>query len=347
MPRRSPSPCASTARPGDAALPLRGRRGRGPPREAAPDRRQPGAADGQGGLLLGGGGGAHRGLGGQAPRSGDLGRRVLRERRQRQHRGRAGGPRPGRGAARPGPGARPRGRWRVVSVVRVHLADDHTMFREGLEAILSSREGIKVVGTSSTGPEAADRVRQTKPDVVVTQLDMQPKTAQEIIGGLREASPGSRIVVLTLWDNLRYVQAISRMGIDAYLHKSSSAEELVATVDAVTLDPGGGNAVISMPRGMLERLGEGPVGALSQRETEVVLLAARGLSNRLIGQELHVSEATVKRHLANIYQKIGVRSRNEAVRKALVEQWIGLHEITSASSADGDGSSGGSDGSRG
>ena len=227
--------------------------------------------------------------------------------------------------------------------VRVHLADDHTMFRQGLESILASQEGMEVVGSTSTGPEAAEQVRRTKPDVVVTQLDMQPKGAEEIISGLREASPGSRIVVLTLWDNLRYVQAISRMGIDAYLHKSSSAEELVATVDAVTLDPGGGNAVISMPRGMLERLGEGPVGALSQRETEVVLLAARGLSNRLIGQELHVSEATVKRHLANIYQKIGVRSRNEAVRTALVEQWIGIHEITSAS-ADGDGSSEGQGG---
>ncbi len=221
--------------------------------------------------------------------------------------------------------------------VRVHLADDHTMFREGLESILSSREDVEVVGASSTGPEAAERVRRTKPDVIITQLDMQPKEAEEIISGLREASPPSRIIVLTLWDNLRYVQAISRMGIDAYLHKSSSAEELVATVDAVTLDPGGGNAVISMPRGMLERLGEDPVGGLSERETEVVVLAARGFSNRLIGEELHVSEATVKRHLANVYEKIGVRSRNEAVRKALVEQWIGIHEITEASSADGDG----------
>ena len=230
--------------------------------------------------------------------------------------------------------------------VRVHLADDHTMFRQGLESILSSREGVEVVGTSSTGPEAAERVRQTRPDVIVTQLDMQPKTAEEIIEGLREASPDSRIVVLTLWDNLRYVQAVSRMGIDAMMHKSSSAEELVATLGAVSRDPGGGNAVISMPRGMLERLGEGPVGGLSERETEVVVLAARGLSNRLIGEELHVSEATVKRHLANVYQKIGVGSRNEAVRKALVEQWIGIHEITSA---DGDGSPShdGHDGSRG
>jgi DNA-binding NarL/FixJ family response regulator len=218
---------------------------------------------------------------------------------------------------------------------RVHLADDHTMFREGLRAILAAREGVEVVGTSSTGPEAAERVSETEPDVIVTQLDMQPKSAEEIISGLREASPDSRIVVLTLWDNLRYVQAVSRMGIDALIHKSSSAEELVATLGAVTSDPGGGNAVISMPRGLLERLGEGPAGGLSERETEVVVLAARGFSNRLIARELHVSEATVKRHLANIYEKVDVHSRNDAVRTALVEQWIGIHEITSP---DGDGS---------
>ena len=222
-----------------------------------------------------------------------------------------------------------------MSVVRVHLADDHTMFRQGLEAILAAREGVEVVGTSSTGPEAAERVATTKPDVIITQLDMQPKSAEEIVSGLREASPDSRIVVLTLWDNLRYVQTIAKMGIDAYLHKSSSADELVATLGAVTRDPGGGNAVISMPRALLERLGDEPAGALSERETEVVVLAARGLSNRLISKELHLAEATVKRHLANIYQKVGVHSRNDAVRKAITEQWIGIHEITSA---DGDGS---------
>jgi ActR/RegA family two-component response regulator len=141
---------------------------------------------------------------------------------------------------------------------RVHLADDHTMFREGLQAILAAREGVEVVGTSSTGSEAAERVSETKPDVIVTQLEMQPKSAEEIISGLREASPDSRIVVLTLWDNLRYVQAVSRMGIDTLMHKSSSAEELLATLGAVTSDPSGGNAVISMPRGLLERLGRGP-----------------------------------------------------------------------------------------
>ncbi len=220
-----------------------------------------------------------------------------------------------------------------MSVVRVHLADDHTIFRQGLESLLASQEGIEVVSASSTGPEAAELVRKTRPDVIITQLDMQPKTAREIIEGLREASPDSRIIVLTLWDNLRYLQAISKMGIDAYLHKTSSADELLATIDAATGD--GGDAVICMPRALLERLGDEPVGALSERETEVVVLAARGLSNRLIGKELQLAEATVKRHLANIYQKVGVRSRNEAVRKALMEQWIGIHEITSASDGDG------------
>jgi DNA-binding NarL/FixJ family response regulator len=209
------------------------------------------------------------------------------------------------------------------------------MFRQGLEAILSSRGGIEVVGSTSTGPEAAERVRRTRPDVIVTQLDMQPKTAEEIIGGLREASPDSRIVVLTLWDNARYLKAVAAMGIDALIHKSSTAGELAAIVEAASLRPGGGNAVVSLPRAYLQMMAEGP-GGLTGRQTEIVVLAARGLSNREISRELHISEATVKRHLANIYEEMGVRSRNEAVRRALVEQWIGIHEITH--STDGDGS---------
>jgi DNA-binding NarL/FixJ family response regulator len=132
-----------------------------------------------------------------------------------------------------------------------------------------------------------------------------------------------------MFDNLRYLQAFSKFGIDAYLHKTSSSEELLATIDAVSRYQGGKNAVVSMPRGLIERMGEGPVGALSERETEIVVLAARGLSNDRIAEELNLAPATIKRHLANVYQKIGVNSRSAAVRMALMEQWIGLEEITS------------------
>ena len=214
-----------------------------------------------------------------------------------------------------------------MTITRVHLADDHTMFRQGLQAILSSREGIEVVGSTPTGPEAAEQVATTKPDVVVTQLDMQLKTAEEIVSGLRGASPGSRIVVLTLWDNARYLKAVSQMGIDALIHKSSTAGELAAIVEAASLRPGGGDAVVSLPRAYLSKMTAGPDG-LTGRQTDIVLLAARGLSNRQIARELHISEATVKRHLSNVYEALEVGSRNEAVRRALEEEWIGIHDFT-------------------
>jgi DNA-binding NarL/FixJ family response regulator len=142
--------------------------------------------------------------------------------------------------------------------VRVALLDDHTMFREGLLGILSSREGIEVIGDSPTGEEALSLLRDERPDVVITQIDMDLHRAKEILARVREASPNSRIVVLTIFDNLRYVQALSGLGIDAYIHKSSSADELLATIDALTRDPDGGDMVVSMPRGSLERMGEGP-----------------------------------------------------------------------------------------
>jgi DNA-binding NarL/FixJ family response regulator len=219
----------------------------------------------------------------------------------------------------------------LMAAVRAILVDDHTMVREGLVSILSSRGGgIEVVGHSPTGEEAFVLLHRHSPDVVITQIDADLHVAKEVLRRIREASPDSRIVVLTIFDNLRYVQALSRLGIDAYIHKTSSTRELVATIDALMREPRGENTVVSMPRGSLERMGDGPMGALSERETEVLVHVARGLSNHQIAIEMHLAEGTVKRHLANIYQKVGVRSRSEATRLALQEQWIGISEITQA-----------------
>jgi len=220
--------------------------------------------------------------------------------------------------------------------IRVHLADDHAMFREGLVAILASRaEGIEVVGQTSTGEEAIALIEENKPDLVITQVDMQLKEAKEILSRIRSVSPDSRIVILTMFDNLHYLQALSKLGVAAYLHKSSSSEELLATLDALSRNPGGDNVVVSMPRGLLERMGEGPPGTLSERETEILVLAARGFSNHQIATQLRLSESTVKRHLANVYGKMAVGSRSEAVRLALTQQWIGLTQITSGDGTDG------------
>ena len=225
------------------------------------------------------------------------------------------------------------------SAVRVILADDHTMFREGIASLLTSRGGeVEVVGQGPHGRDAVELVERLKPDVVITQVEHHLKRAEEILSAMRLASPNSRIVVLTMFDNLHYVRALSRLGIDAYVHKSSSVEELLATISTLSRNPEGDNVVVSMPRGSLQHIGDGHEGVISDREMEVIVLVARGFSNRQVATQLHISEATVKRHLANIYEKIGVTSRSDAVRTALAEQWIGFHEILSADSDSHDGS---------
>jgi DNA-binding NarL/FixJ family response regulator len=220
--------------------------------------------------------------------------------------------------------------------IRVHLADDHTMFREGLVAILTSRaEDIEVVGQTSTGEEAIALIDENKPDLVIMQVEMQLKEVREILTQVHAVSPNSRIIILTMLDNIHYLKALSQLGVAAYLHKSSSSAELLATIDALRRNPGGDNVVVSLPRGLLERIGEGPPGTLSEREMEILVLAARGLSNHQIATQLRLSEATVKRHLANIYGKMAVGSRSEAVRIALTQQWIGLTQITAGDGSDG------------
>jgi DNA-binding NarL/FixJ family response regulator len=220
--------------------------------------------------------------------------------------------------------------------IRVHLADDHTMFREGLVAILTSRaEDIEVVGQTSTGEEAIALIDENKPDLVIMQVEMQLKEVREILTQVHAVSPNSRIIILTMLDNIHYLKALSQLGVAAYLHKSSSSAELLATIDALSRNPGGDNVVVSLPRGLLERIGEGPPGTLSEREMEILVLAARGLSNHQIATQLRLSEATAKRHLANIYGKMAVGSRSEAVRMALTQQWIGLTQITAGDGSDG------------
>ena len=110
--------------------------------------------------------------------------------------------------------------------------------------------------------------------------------------------------------------------------KSSSVEHLLAAIRTAVFDPKGENVVMEMPRLMLEKADGRSDGSISARELEILLLASQGLSNRQIATKLTVSEATIKRHLANTYSKMGVHSRGEAMRKALFEEWITIQEVT-------------------
>ncbi len=212
--------------------------------------------------------------------------------------------------------------------VRVLLADDHTMFRQGLAGVLASYGGVEVVGEVTNDGEALRLARELEPDVVVMQVQLPLEKAKETLLEMRAFARPPKVILVTMFEEPRYVRELMRLGASAYLLKSSSAEHLIAAVRGAVFDPKGENVVVGMPRSLLEDTGEGEGGVLSARELEILLLSARGLSNRQISRALHLSEATVKRHLANIYPKIGVSSRGEAARKALAENWITIQEIT-------------------
>ena len=211
--------------------------------------------------------------------------------------------------------------------IRVLLADDHTMFRQGIAGILAAYGAMEVVAEVPNDAEALRLARELAPEVVVMQVQMPFERALETLSDMRSFPDPPKVVICTMLESPRYIRALTGAGASAYLLKSSSAEHLVAVIRAAVLDPEGGNVVVGMPRAMLEGTEVGADGVLSARELEILLLAARGLSNRRISEALHISEATVKRHLANIYEKMGVGSRGEAAREALLRDWITIEEI--------------------
>jgi DNA-binding NarL/FixJ family response regulator len=139
-----------------------------------------------------------------------------------------------------------------------------------------------------------------------------------------------KVIILTMFEEPRMVQEIMGLGANAYVHKSASVEELFDTLRTATLGTSEGHVVVAMPQGALELSEDGMVSVPSKREMEILLLAARGMTNRQIASRLEIAEGTVKRHLANLYPKMEVSTRGEAVRKALENEWFTIREIEAA-----------------
>jgi DNA-binding NarL/FixJ family response regulator len=216
----------------------------------------------------------------------------------------------------------------VDSRIRVLLADDHAMFRQGIREMLSTDEEIEVVGEAENGLEAVALAEELGPDVVLLDVEMPVMGAKQAMERMLGNPPPPRVVIVTMYDNPRLVRELIGLGAVAYLVKSATMEELHAAVHTAANSPTGPDrdvVIVASPK-VFRDPAEG--NGLSERELEVLLMVARGMSNQQIAVALHISEATVKRHLANIYPKIGVSSRGEAVRKALSEEWISARDIT-------------------
>ena len=215
--------------------------------------------------------------------------------------------------------------------IRILLVDDHTMFRQGLREMLSTDGEMLVVGEAENGAVAVDLAAREHPDVVILDVEMPGMGAAETLEALLVLSPAPRVLVVSMYDSPRLVQGLLGRGASGYLVKSASLEELLIAVRRSARGPHGSgreNVILDVPRSVLEQVEGDDEERLSGREQEILLLAARGLSNRRISEALHISEATVKRHLANVYEKMDVGSRGEASRKALSEGWITAGDLT-------------------
>jgi DNA-binding NarL/FixJ family response regulator len=212
--------------------------------------------------------------------------------------------------------------------ITVLLADDHTMFREGLAGLLTAYGGLRVIGETTNDEGAVALARELKPDVVIMQVQMPFERARQSLDRMRAVSPTPKVIVVTMFEDPAFIRDLLSLGASSYVLKSSSSGQLIGAVRAAVFDPAGCDMVVGMPHEMLEEAEGEAERVISARELEILLLAARGLSNRQIAARTHLTEGTIKRHLHNTYHKMGVGSRGEAVRKALYNEWLTVSEIT-------------------
>ncbi len=211
--------------------------------------------------------------------------------------------------------------------IRVVLADDHVLVREGIRQFLEETDDIQVIGEAGNGAEVLQLVEETSPDVAVLDIQMPEVTGIEATRRIKQHFPDVQVLILTAHDDDPYIRALLRAGADGYVLKTATSEELVKAVRDVhhgltALSPAVATAVVR------QMSHEAPPGAadqvetLTEREIDVLRLAAQGMTNREIGQELGISHRTVQGHLANVYEKLNVSSRTEAVTEALKRGWI-------------------------
>ncbi len=204
--------------------------------------------------------------------------------------------------------------------IKLMIVDDHTVVRDGLASMLERQDDFEVVGRASNGLEAVERVPALQPDVILMDLRMPELDGVEAMRRISVERPGTRFIVLTTYDSDQYIFDAIEAGAKGYLLKDTSREELFEAVRAVHrgesgIEPGVAARVLDRFAQLSREEAQTPL--LSEREVEVLQLMAKGSANKEIAISLSISDSTVKTHVANIFQKLDVRGRTEAVTHAL------------------------------
>jgi two-component system response regulator DegU len=232
--------------------------------------------------------------------------------------------------------------------ISILLVDDHKLFREGVKRILEMEDHFQIVGEASDGEEACQMAADFQPDVILMDINMPKMTGVQATQRIKERAPESRIIILSIHDDENYVYKSLRSGAAGYLLKEMDSDALIEAINSVArgeayIHPKVTGKLITEFRRLsnmehshdenvllsdVSELGgsdkESNILALTPREREVLQLMAEGKSNRMIGEELFISEKTVKNHVSSILQKLDVQDRTQAVVMSIKNGWVRL-----------------------
>jgi len=217
--------------------------------------------------------------------------------------------------------------------ITVLLADNHALYREGTRSVIEHEPDIEVIGETSGGTETIRLVNELRPDIVLIDIAMTKIDGIQVTRRIKADCPQTAVLVLTADDNNRYLVALLEAGAAGYLLKNVNGADLINAIHAVHA----GEAVLhpAIAQEILNRLGVSErrlqykthESDLSEREMEILTFAAGGMSNQEIAVRLYLSHRTVQAHMANIFRKMGVGSRTEAVLEAMKKGWLGLDDL--------------------
>ena len=215
--------------------------------------------------------------------------------------------------------------------ITILLVEDHVVVRESIRQFLEREGKLEVVGEAGDGEEAVQMASQLKPDVIIMDISMPKLNGIEATKRIKALQPSATILILTAYDYEQYIFPLLEAGAAGYLLKDVSSRELISAIETVYR----GEAVLhpAVARKVMQRLtkveptGERASDLLSERELAILKMAAKGMSNSDIAEELHLSARTVESHLGSIFNKLGVGSRTEAVIKAMKKGWFTLEEL--------------------
>ena len=214
-----------------------------------------------------------------------------------------------------------------MNPLRIFLADDHSVMRQGLRALVSAQADMDVVGEADNGRTALLKASELQPDVIVMDVSMPDLNGIQVTERLKRVCQKIKVLVLTAHDDSGYLRQLLEVGASGYLLKKVAAEELINAIRVVAaggvyLDPTLADKVVSGYVGRRRLRGAQPSNELSEREAEVLRLVAWGYTNKEIAAYLSISVKTVESHKGNVMGKLDLKSRVEMVRYALRQGWL-------------------------